>query len=342
MTRFTALLIVAAGLISPAATAIAQPSPPVQQGIGIRLLEAPAERADDPRARSYIIDHVAPGTRIERDVEVTNGTEDAATLDLYPVGAGIVEGSFTADPGRGRNELAEWMSVTPEQVTLQPNGRATATVVIQIPAQASAGERYAALLVERPPDGGPGQVGVAARVGIRVYLSVGEGGEPATDFAITALRGTRDAERSPVVLADVGNTGGRAIDLSGELTLREGPGGLQAGPFPVTLGRTIAPGSSAPAEIVLDPALPDGPWTATLVLRSGPVERAAEAVITFPSDAGAENPPVAATPADPQRIAGGGPGSGLRLPLLGLAGLLLLLVIAALVRQLLRRARRTT
>jgi hypothetical protein len=84
------------------------------------------------------------------------------------------------------------------------------------------------------------------------------------------------------VTAEVVNVGGRAIDMSGQLVLTDGPGSLSAGPFAAELGTTLAPGATAPVTIVLDGSLPDGPWHAKLDLRSGLLERTAEADLTFP------------------------------------------------------------
>jgi hypothetical protein len=124
------------------------------------------------------------------------------------------------------------------------------------------------------------------RVGIRLYLSIGPGGPPAADFTIDSLTAIRSPEGVPMVLASVHNTGGRALDMSGTLELTAGPGGLSAGPFPADLGITLGVGDTEPVTIPLDKQLPAGPWDARITLRSGLLERRAEATITFP-DAGA-------------------------------------------------------
>ncbi len=123
---------------------------------------------------------------------------------------------------------------------------------------------------------------------------MGPGGEPASDFAIDSLTASRNSDGTPVVTAEVRNTGGRALDLTGELALTEGPGGLSGGPFPAELGTTLPVGGAAPVTVVLDDQLPDGPWQAVLTLESGLLERSASAEITFPEagDAGAAVPVV--------------------------------------------------
>ena len=320
----------AVGLLLPTASARAQsPSPAagLPPGIGIGLLEAPSNRAEDPRAQRWIIDHVAAGTSFERRFEVVNGTGEPVVLDLYAVGADIVDGVFTPFAARERNDLAGWITVTPAEVALEPGGRAEGSMRLEVPPGTVPGERYAAVLAERPPEAvAGGGVGVASRVGIRVYLSVGEGAEPVTDFAIESLTAQRREDGSPVVEATVANTGGRALDFTGELILGDGPGGLTAGPFAVTTGTSVAPGDRTPVEVVLDPALPEGPWRAQLVLRSGMLERAAEATITFPEEPDTAAPPVAADASPP--VADPDPrGRG---QLLTLAGSLLLFALLML------------
>lgn len=263
------------------------------QTVGIRLVDAPSNRADDPRARLYIVDHLAPGTTITRRVEVSNDTDATQTVQLYPAAAGVGGGSFRFEDGRAANDLTGWTTVDPPTVEPAPRGKAAATVRIAVPADASPGERYAVVWAElaaaAPAGGG---ISTVNRVGVRVYLSVGPGGEPASDFAITSLDARRSEDGKPVVAATVRNTGGRALDLSGELRLTKGPGGLSAGPFNADLGTTLGLGQSEPVVVALDPAIPAGPWDATIKLRSGSTVRDATATITFPADPGGSSGPV--------------------------------------------------
>ena len=153
-------------------------------------------------------------------------------------------------------------------------GKLTATVTISVPADAAPGEQYGVVWAEaRSAPNAGGGVTQVSRVGIRLYVSVGPGGAPAADFTIDSLTAERSAAGEPTVVASVHNTGGRALDMNGTLDLRGGPGGLSAGPFPATLGTTLAIGATAPVTIALDKALPAGPWDAEIILRSGLVEK---------------------------------------------------------------------
>jgi hypothetical protein len=289
------LLLIAIGLVAVApatvpAPARAQAPPPT---VGIRLVDAPTNRADDPRARQYIVDHLAPGTTITRRVEVSNDTTQTQAVQLYAAAASIKDGSFQFGDGRAVNDLTTWTTVEPAAVSPPAGTKALATVTIAVPADASPGERYAVVWAElaaaAPPGGG---IAAVNRVGVRIYLSVGGGNEPASDFGITTLEARRDAEGNPVIAAVVHNTGGRALDLSGELRLTNGPGGLSAGPFNAKLGTTLGVDQTEPVLVTLDRAIPAGPWDARIVLRSGLTEREASARVTFPAAAASSAEPV--------------------------------------------------
>jgi hypothetical protein len=252
-------------------------------GIGLRLLDVPAAASLDPRARIYIVDHLAPGTVIHRRIEIGNTTASGARVVLYPAAATLGKGSFLGAAGHARNELSTWTRVEHGAVKIAAGQRAKAVVTIAVPRDAAPGERYGVVWAEvrstPPAAGGITQVN---RVGIRLYLSVGPGGRPPTDFKINAVTATRSRDGQPTVVATVHNTGGRALDMSGTLRLGAGPGGLKAGPFPANLGTTLAIGATEPVTILLDKRLPAGPWKARVDLRSGLVQRHAQATITFP------------------------------------------------------------
>jgi hypothetical protein len=302
-------------------------------GIGIRIIDVPASSAADPRARLYVVDHLTPGATISRRVEVSNATGELAEVAVYAAAAGIDDGVFIGAEGRTVNELSLWTAVTPETLRLSAGAVATVVVTIAVPFDAAPGEYYGVVWAESGslPSSGSG-VYVVNRVGIRMYVSVGPGGAPAPDFTITSLRASRSQEGAPVVAATVVNTGGRALDLGGSLTLTDGPGGLNAGPFDATLGVTLAIGSTEEVRIALDPQVPNGPWTATITLQSGLTERSAVAVIQFPTAGSA--PPVAADEV-PQR----GVGTALAFVIAAVVVIAVMLAVLLIAQQRGRRLR---
>jgi hypothetical protein len=270
---------------------VSVPIPPVsaddgdgtRDNIGLRIVDTPSELSGDPRASIYIIDHVAPGTIFERRIEVSTTADSPMRVELYAAAASIGDGTFAGAQARTPNDLSTWISITPTSIDIPANGVATAVVRVNVPLDAAPGEQYAVVWVEtRAPSAAKGGVELVSRVGIRVYLSVGPGGPPAADFVIESITTERSTTGIPIVMATVRNTGGRALDLSGALTLRNGPGGLRAGPFPARLGITLGIGESDLVTIELDPRIPSGPWEAELTLASGLDERTSRNVITFP------------------------------------------------------------
>lgn len=290
------LLIV--GLSCPAIGASAAGSATPSGSVGFRLVDAPTDRAQDPRAHIYIVDHLAPGTTIHRRVEVSNGTAQAVHVRLYAGDATLEQGEFKAPGGPGSSELAGWTSVSPPAVDVAAQSAAQATVTIAVPSSASTGERYGVVWAELPPSQGNGGVSLVNLAGVRIYLSVGPGGEPPSSFVIQSLVARRDQQGQPIVAAHVSNTGGRALDLDGQASLSGGPGRLSAGPFDAK-NETLPIGQSADVLIPLGPAIPSGSWTVQVTLHSGLIQNTAEAVIEVPTASATAQAPVRARPVKP-------------------------------------------
>ncbi|WP_329016064.1 DUF916 domain-containing protein [Micromonospora rifamycinica] len=221
--RVVPVLLCLAGL-GPVAQASAAVPDPDEGSIGIQLLEAPVSRRADPRALRYIVDHLPPGSVIRRQMRVRNTSDAQQRIDLYPSAATVEGHKFTFGEGRTANELTSWISLDHRQVTLDPGDSVRFTGTITVPENASSGERYAvvwASATSKPT--ASGNVTQVHRVGVRVYLSVGAGGEPPSDFSIGEFVPARDTDGVPSVAIGVDNTGQRALDLTGKVNLPRAP-----------------------------------------------------------------------------------------------------------------------
>ena len=282
--RLVALSLLAASIL-PASTALGAlaGSPAAETGtIGIRILDVPASARNDPLARSYIVNRIAPGATIHRRIEITNNTLATAAVDVYPAAASLRQGQFVFAAGRSRNGLSGWTSVSRPVLRLAAGVRAVETVAIHVAKDASPGERYGVIWAQLSAAGSARGVILVNRVGIRIYASVGPGGAPPSNFAIGSLTAFRSASGEPLVAARIQNKGRRTLDISGNLTLSDGPGGVRGGPFPVKLGAPLAPGATRQITVRLDKRLPRGPWRAKLVLRGRSIQRVAVSTIKFP------------------------------------------------------------
>ncbi|WUR61785.1 hypothetical protein OHS32_10520 [Micromonospora chokoriensis] len=255
--------------------------PAEEAAISIRMLDIPASRVQDPRAQVYIVDHLKPGTTINRRVEVLNSSGVSQEIDFYSGAASVENNAFTVPEGRTGNELSGWIRLKTATMVLDPGERRPVEVEIAVPRKASKGERYAAIWAQvTSAKERTGNVTQIHRVGIRVYLDVGPGGEPPTDFRIDGLAAEPGIGEFPVVTATVTNTGQRALDMTGTLSLSKQA--IRAGPFKVTNGVTILPGQSGQVRIEVNQALPAGTWDVQAKLVSGLVERTATGTISLP------------------------------------------------------------
>jgi hypothetical protein len=294
----------------------AVPGQVASYGIAIQLSDVAPAPGIDPRAAAYITNRMAPGTSLLRRVSVTNTTTAPEQVSLYAAAASIAGGAFQFAPTQTVDELTSWTTVTPTAMTLPAGASASASVVIAVPSSAQPGERYGVVWAQVGSSTAPG-IQEISRVGIRMYVSVETGPPPPAAFSIgpltPAAAGAGGA--SPALVALVRNTGGLAVDITGELTLAQG--GRRLGPFPVA-GATIGIGQSSPVTASVG-TVPAGTWQAHLALQSGLVRRASERAISFPLEAG------------PGRASGG---SDLRY---GLSGVLLAVAAVLLAYALARR-----
>ncbi|MFY1674788.1 hypothetical protein ACN27G_33440 [Plantactinospora sp. WMMB334] len=212
-----------------------------------------------------------------------NSSDRKQRIDLYAAAATVEEGRFRFGEGRAQNELTSWISLDKTRVDLAPGAETRVEATLDVPPPAPTGERYAVIWASTTsPRETSADVTQIHRVGVRVYLDVGLGGEPPSDFRIGELVPARDVRGVPSVAIRVDNTGERALDLAGAVSLSDGPADMRAGPFDVVQGTTLAPGEAGPVTVRFPRELPNGPWKIDVALQSGTVRRTATGEVTFP------------------------------------------------------------
>ena len=284
------LLLTAASIAVPGTSALASAAPGLQQQSGVRLFDVPLAAAHNPRALRYIIDFVHPGSIIRRRILVLNQETRRAHFAVYPDAARITHGMFVGDSGATQSELTRWTRLQHRTLTLRPGASILDMVTIRVPRRATRGEHYGVIWVQqaaRARTAGGAAVKEVNRVGIRIYLDVGRGGAPPTRFVITSVAGHRSPSGQPVVVARVQDTGGLAVDLSGQVRLSDGPGGITAGPFREQQVVTLAPGQTGNLVFAESKDLPGGSWRASVRLASGLTTATAQSNIQIPGGHGA-------------------------------------------------------
>ena len=220
-----------------------------------------------------------PGAVIHRKFLVSNLGSAAAHVTVYAAAASITGGQFLFAPGRTQNEMTTWVHISNPTLNLGPHQSATDTADIAVPRNGTRGEQYGVIWAQ-VSGGKQGNVTLVSRVGIRIYLSVGPGGAPPSDFTL----GTPTAGRAhgrPFLRVPVRNFGGRAVNILGLLTLTGGPGGLRAGPLRAKTVVTLAPGQPGQVNYLLSAGLPNGPWQARVKMQSGFVIKTKTYTVNF-------------------------------------------------------------
>jgi len=261
-------------------------SPPrrvIARGIGVKLDTVPASQRTIPLDRVYIVRHMNIGTSAQATITVSNTTTSAHKISLYAAAAYVRKGLFTFANGTQPNDLTTWTRLSTNKLTLRPDTETPVQVSINVPRTASQGERYA--VVWAATTSPHGQVTEVNRVGIRMYIDVGPGGPPAPSFSIMAMAGARSPAGRPMVVAQVRNTGGGALSLTGTLRLQDGPGGTSVGPVPVSQDITLTSGTTGTVPVMMATRVPRGPWRAVLTLRADLLQHTGHQEITFPAPA---------------------------------------------------------
>jgi hypothetical protein len=252
-------------------------------GIGIRLVASSTSAGNEPEGRIYVVDHVAPGAVIHRQVQVSNSTGSTVHIVLYAAAASMANDSFIGAVGHTSNAVSTWTSIHPSSSDVPVRGMMTANVTISVPSTAAAGEHYGVIWAEtRSTPVNDGIIEVS-RVGVRIYLAVGAGGLTPANFSIGSLSAMRSSVGQTTIHTVVRNTGGWPLDVSGTLRLTDGPGGLSASPLPVRLVRTLSAGDSQSIGVALNNnRIPAGRWHIRMSLQGGGLERSAAASLMLP------------------------------------------------------------
>ena len=250
--------------------------------LGIHLV--PEHGSSEPPS-PYITNRIAPGATAVRKLMVSNSTSAPVQVELYAAGATVKGSTFAFANGHTPDSASSYTEVSPARATVAQRTTIAVTVTIRVPSDAPAGAEYAVVWAEaRSRAAGSNGIAQVNRVGIREYLSIGAGGLAAPDFTLGELSASNTPDGRRLVQSIVHNTGGRALDLSGELRLGAGPGATRAGPFNAVMPEVLSPGASAAVSVILPAAIQAGPWTVLLTARASGQSHSASARLTFPGE----------------------------------------------------------
>jgi preprotein translocase subunit SecG len=169
---FTAIVFAVIAIANPIA-AHAQDT----GSVGIRIAEIPSGVADNPLARVYIIDRLQPSVILKQHLQVFNTSKSDISVSLYPGAATFANGEFTALGGRATNDLTKWTTITPDQIRVKSGSSQSVFMTITPPADAPSVQVYGVIWAEVRGATGANGVTSVSRVGIRMYVPVGNSSE---------------------------------------------------------------------------------------------------------------------------------------------------------------------
>ena len=142
--------------------------------VGIRIAQIPAEVANHPYSKAYIVSRVYPGVALNQRLEVFNTSSQEFKVDLYPGKATFRSGNFEVAEGRTGNDLTSWTKISPTVLVVKPGQHQYFNITILPPADAPSIQQFGVIWAE--VQGAKNAAGITAvsRVGIRMYVPVGD------------------------------------------------------------------------------------------------------------------------------------------------------------------------
>jgi hypothetical protein len=163
---------------------IAQGAQPQSVGsVGIRIAQIPADVVNNPYSKAYIVSRIYPGVALTQRLEVFNTSSQEFKVSLYPGKASLSGGNFEVAEGRTGNDLTSWVKLSPNTVTVKPGQSKYFEVTILPPVDAPSIQQFGVIWAEVQGDRNANGITAVSRVGIRMYVPVG-------DSAAIAIGGT--------------------------------------------------------------------------------------------------------------------------------------------------------
>jgi DNA uptake protein ComE-like DNA-binding protein len=221
----------------------------------------------------------SPGETATRAIRIISTSPDPQLISIAIFPLVVVDGEDTLVSSEP-SEIDAWASIEPNGFIVEP--RAQQTVQIRItPPPGSEGSYTAYVVVSAsgPNDGSTEEregtyaiVPTALTFSKSLWLGVGDGQLPETDFELRGVAARRDGE-TKFLQVQIENTGGTPIRPKGEMEVVDPlfPDN-RFGPLEFSFA-TILPGETRRTEIEAPAELEDGNWRVRVVARQGSIQK---------------------------------------------------------------------
>lgn len=153
---------------------------PVEQGVGVQLLDTGLEGPPDyGRPDVYIgtqndgllPDPITNGSSRTYTMQVSNTGNILETITVFPAAAYLSPDGGWYPTSDGVNDATAWISLSPQEVTLEPAGAGNVQVAVSVPTGTTPGTYYAVVWAGPQVPSGEG-INIAVQAGIRAYITV--------------------------------------------------------------------------------------------------------------------------------------------------------------------------
>ncbi|GCF09525.1 WxL protein peptidoglycan domain-containing protein [Dictyobacter arantiisoli] len=225
----------------------------------------------DMRPRANFMYASSSGAVIQDSIHVKNYGSAPGTIDIYPVDAITSQGSGEAFPRRTdpRRDVGAWITLSRQQVTLNPGQSQDIPFSLRIPDHARPGQHLGGLIAEAPvqqQSSSKGAIQAIVQIHIRKAISVFIN-LPGTIVKKLNAAGVSydEASSHQRVLIALANTGTQFLHPSGSLKITNAAG-QQLQNVPLKLGALLPQTSIHYPVFMQHTALNPGTYTATLNL----------------------------------------------------------------------------
>lgn len=161
-------------ILGVTATGASAAEPTAIGSVGIRIAQIPAEVANHPYSKAYIVSRVYPGVALNQRLEVFNTSSQEFTVNLYPGKATFKGGNFEVADGRTENDLTSWTKISPNVLVVKSGQRQYFNVKILPPSDAPSIQQFGVIWAEVQGEKNAAGITAVSRVGIRMYVPVGD------------------------------------------------------------------------------------------------------------------------------------------------------------------------
>ncbi len=225
-----------------------------------------------PATKSYFILDAKAGSTLSESIRVTNAGKVAGGVSLYPVDATTAQTSGIAYLSKGdpRRDVASWIKLDKQQLTLAPGQSQIVSFKLAIPASTHPGPHIGAITAENltlQHSSGKGSININVQSISVMAIQVNIPGPTLEQMNVTGIKagGTNGYQSLFVSMV---NTGNQMLSPGGDLSVKDSQGRLLQ-VLPLKLG-IILPATQIDYPVYLQKqALSAGDYQALLVLHYG-------------------------------------------------------------------------